>query len=188
MVSWKVTLLPLTVMPERLQVFGVLNLCDLFFRLFAFRLLAFARRRWYRRLGRRLLSAFAGCGWLRRGGRRVACVVAEDRLADLDLVAGLHLDLFDGAGNRRRDLDRRLVGFELDDRLIFRDGVARLDQDAEDVAGFDLLAKLGEGEISRHEAKSPRAGNIPPPRTLRTRRSNLVRERTDPLCPPCPLR
>ena len=90
---------------------------------------------------------------LRRGACGAACagavVDAEDRLADLDLVAGLDLDLLDGAGDRRRHFDRRLVGFELEDRLFLGDRVARLHQHAQDVAGLDVLAELWECEIVR---------------------------------------
>ena len=97
------------------------------------------------------LSPAPASARLRRGGCAGAFVVAEDRLADLDLVAGLDLDLFDRAGDRRRHFDRRLVGFELEDRLILGDRVARLDQDAQDVAGVDVLAELGECEVSHED-------------------------------------
>ncbi len=69
---------------------------------------------------RRLGSTGAAAGRLRLVGRRSAVVDGEDRLADLHLVAGLDLDFLDPAGHRRRHLDRRLVGLELEDRLIFR--------------------------------------------------------------------
>ena len=76
------------------------------------------------RLRRRLASAASA----RRGrpGGRGAVVDAEDRLADFDLVAGFDFDVFDFPGDRRGHFDRRLVGFELEDRLIFRQRVAGL--------------------------------------------------------------
>ena len=69
--------------------------------------------------GRRLAAAAASA--LRCGAPAAAVVDAQDRLSDLDLVAGLDLDVLDAAGDRRRHFDGRLVGFELEDRLIFRD-------------------------------------------------------------------
>ena len=106
-----------------------------------------------RRFGLGLLAAPLAFGALfasavrRRGFRRgvgaasrAAVVDREDRLADLDLVALLDLDLFHLAGDRRRHLNRRLVGFELEDRLILCDRVAGLDQDAEDVAGLEMFS------------------------------------------------
>ena len=90
------------------------------------------------------------------GAAAGAVLDREDRLADLDLVARLDLDLFHRAGDRRRHFDRRLVGFELEDRLILRDRVAGLDQDAEDVAGFDLFAELGKREVSQRNRTSSR--------------------------------
>jgi hypothetical protein len=47
------------------------------------------------------------------------------------------------SGNRGRHLDGRLVGFELDHRLVFLEHVAWLDQDAQHVAGGDVLADSG---------------------------------------------
>ena len=85
------------------------------------------------RLGRRLACR------LRLVGRGGAVVNREDRLADLDLVAGLDLDFLDPPGHRRRHLDGRLVGFELDDRLVFLDHVAGLDEHAQHVARRDVF-------------------------------------------------
>ena len=49
-----------------------------------------------------------------------------------------------------RHFDRGLVGLELEDRLVLRDRVARLDQHADDVAGGDVLAQFGKLEFCRH--------------------------------------
>src|SRR5262249_42665089 len=54
----------------------------------------------------------------------------QDGLPYVDLVAGLHLDVFHLTRNRRRHLDRGLVGLELQDRLILLDPVARFDEHA----------------------------------------------------------
>jgi hypothetical protein len=64
----------------------------------------------------------------------------QNGLANLDLVAGLDLDVLDLSGHRRRHLDGRLVGLELQDRLIFDQRVARFDEHAQHVAGRDVLA------------------------------------------------
>src|SRR5262249_62223201 len=60
-------------------------------------------------------------GRLRRGGRRRAVFVlsrvGQDRLADLDRLAGLGLQRGDGAGERRRHLGGGLVGHHLHERL-----------------------------------------------------------------------
>jgi hypothetical protein len=74
----------------------------------------------------------------------------EDDLADLHLLAGLHLRFLDDARDGRGNLDRRLVGFELEDRLVLLDGIARVDEHAEDVAALDVLAQLGEFHVCRH--------------------------------------
>ena len=97
---------------------------------------ALRRRRWLgRRPARRAAgaaaaaaAAFALAAPARR--RRRSSTVRID-LADLDLVARLDLDVLDDAGDRRRHLDRRLVGLELEDRLILGDRVAGLHQHAE---------------------------------------------------------
>ena len=67
---------------------------------------------------------------------------------DLDLVARLDLDLLDRACDVGRHFDRGLVGLEFEDRLVFRERVARLHQHADDVAGGDVLAQFGNLEFS----------------------------------------
>ena len=66
---------------------------------------------------------------LRRGFRRrragAFLDLAEQR-ADRDGLAVLGGDIAEHAGGRRRHLDRHLVGFELDQRLVDRDRIARL--------------------------------------------------------------
>ena len=97
-------------------------------------------------------AAFGAAPRLRRRRRRRCrrrVVHGQDDGADLDLVALLDLDLLDDAGDRRGHFDRRLVGLELEHRLIARDRVADLDQHAGDVAAGDVLAQFGNFEF-RH--------------------------------------
>ena len=79
----------------------------------------------------------------------------EHGLADGDLVAGLDVDRLDRARHVRRHFDRRLVGLELDDRLIDRQRVADLDEHAQHVAALHVLAELGDRERHR-PARRPR--------------------------------
>ncbi len=72
----------------------------------------------------------------------------EHRLTGLDLVAGLDADFFDLTGDVRRHLDRRLVGFELEHRLIDGHGVTRLDQHFQDVTLGDAVAQVWEDELA----------------------------------------
>ena len=58
-------------------------------------------------------------------------------LPDLDLVSRLHLDVGDDAADVRRHFDRRLVGLELEHRLVLLDGVPRLHQNANDITRCD---------------------------------------------------
>ncbi len=102
----------------------------------------------------------SGCGGLSGG----AGVDAQNHLTDLHLLADLDLDVDHGAGHRRRHFNRRLVGLQLENRLFFRQDVARFDQDTEHVARCDVFAKLGECEVCRQVEESPpreRAGGGP---------------------------
>ena len=104
----------------------------------------YRRRRACRRPGRRLRR----CGRGRRrprggsrargGGRRATrgCGKHEDGRALRDLVADLDLQLAHHALGGRRNLHRRLVGLERDERLLLRHCIARLYQHLDD---FDLL-------------------------------------------------
>ena len=77
-------------------------------------------------------------------------------------------DLRDRARARRRDLDRGLVGHDLDHRLVLCDGVARLDQPADDLALDDAFADVGQLELERHATSL---------RTARSARSPARRDR-----------
>ena len=61
-------------------------------------------------------------------GRPAAAFDHRDQVADVDLVAQLDLELLEHAGRGRRNLHRRLVGLDGDQRLLGLDRVARLDQ------------------------------------------------------------
>ncbi len=87
------------------------------------------------RVGRRLRRVRG----LRLGSRRLIARRARVRLRGrddgsfVDLVAELDLQLDDLPAGRRRDLHRRLVALDRDQRLIGRDDVARLDQHLDDL-------------------------------------------------------
>ena len=55
---------------------------------------------------------------------------------------------------RARDLDDRLVGFQLDDAVVGRDHVALLDQHVHHVATMDILAEFGKLEVDVHDSDS----------------------------------
>ena len=89
---------------------------------------ATARRRGAggRRRGFRLRRRRSG------GGRAGLRLERQQRRAHRHLVADLGDDRRDDAGARRRHLERRLVGFERQQRLLGRHRVARLDQNLDD--------------------------------------------------------
>ena len=80
-------------------------------------------------------------------------VDGQHDLTDLDPLPLLDADVLDGSGNARRDLDGRLVGFELEDRLILGDRVPRRDEHADNIAGGDVFAELGESEVCGHSVR-----------------------------------
>ena len=71
-----------------------------------------------------------------------------------DLAFGEHA-LRDAPGARRRDLDRRLVGHDLDHRLVLVDDVAFLDEPADDLALDDAFADVGQVELVDHHEPQP---------------------------------
>ncbi len=94
-------------------------------------------------------GAASAAARLRRLGRcRAGCRCQRcQRRAFGNLVAELDLQLFDHSCVRRRNLHRRFVAFHRDQRLIFRHGIARLDQKFDD---FDILevADIGNGDLN----------------------------------------
>ncbi|MGY4304685.1 hypothetical protein ACVIJ6_001928 [Bradyrhizobium sp. USDA 4369] len=105
-----------------------------------------------KRLGRGGSCSRGCCGGLRGsrgsrgglGGHSAIIDLAEQR-ADGNRLAVLGDDLAERAGRRSRHLDRHLVGFELDERLVDRHGVAGLLEPAAD-GGF------GDGFTERRNA------------------------------------
>ena len=61
-------------------------------------------------------------------------------------------------GDGRRHFDRRLVGLELDERLIYGDRVADLHQQAQDVAALHVLAQFRESRTTSRRPTRPPAG------------------------------
>ena len=70
--------------------------------------------------------------------------------ADRDHLALGDEDLRHSAARRRRDLDRRLVRRDLDERRIFGDVLALLDEPAGDLALGQALAEVGQLELVGH--------------------------------------
>ena len=59
-------------------------------------------------------------------------------------------DSRDGSARRRRDLDRRLVGRDLDERVVLGDLLALLDEPASDLAFGQSFAEVGQLELVGH--------------------------------------
>ena len=86
----------------------------------------------------------------RRLGGSAACPDLAEQRADADRLAVLGGDLRQRARGRRRHLDRHLVGFELDQRLIGGDGVADLLEPLADGRLGDRFAKRGDADFGSH--------------------------------------
>jgi hypothetical protein len=76
----------------------------------------------------------------------------QDRRALVDLVAHGHLERLDDAGMRRRDLHRRLVALDRDQRLLGLDGVARLDEQLDHRHVLEI-ADVGNLDFDRGHAR-----------------------------------
>ena len=115
-------------------------------------------------------------GALRRGigvGERLALLEEDgDLLADRH-GARLDQDLAQPARARRGHLDRDLVGHDLDERLLFLDGVAHVLQPLADGPLDDGLAELRDDDRNRH-GRSPRLG-VSTPRPGAARRRSCPR-------------
>jgi hypothetical protein len=86
-------------------------------------------------------------GHVRNG--RVAVDHDQHRPDRRDLALGDE-DPRHGACCGRRDLDRRLVGLDLDERVVLRDLLALRDEPARDLALGQPLAEIGQLELIRH--------------------------------------
>ncbi len=69
----------------------------------------------------------------------------------LTLSPGLTRTSATGSTDARGHLYRRLVGFELEHRLILLDDVSDRHEHADDIALLDVLAKFGQCKFSRHQ-------------------------------------
>ena len=100
-----------------------------------------------------------GSGSGLRGSRRASAFLdlAEQR-ADRDCLAVLHGDVGEHAGGGRRHLDGHLVGLELDQRLVDRDGFAGLLEPLADGRLGDGFAERGNADFSHDNCprNSPR--------------------------------
>ena len=92
-----------------------------------------------------------GCGRRSDHGHRLSRLADHDELrADGGDVTLRHEDLQHRAGVRRRDLDRRLVGLDLDERVVLGDLLPLGDEPAGDLALREPLAEVGKLERARH--------------------------------------
>jgi hypothetical protein len=92
---------------------------------------------------------------LRRGLAPVAAD-DDDHRPDRDDLAFGGEDARDDAPGRGRDLDRRLVGRDLDERVVLGDRVALADEPARDLALGQALAEVGQLELVRRQVSRSR--------------------------------
>ena len=78
-----------------------------------------------------------------RGSRSSAGFDLDQQGAFSNLGAELDQHFLDHAGDRRRDIHRRLVGFQRADRVIDLDAVANLDEQVDD-RHFGEIADIGD--------------------------------------------
>src|SRR5437867_13170735 len=81
---------------------------------------------------------------------RLQCCVTfkgEDDLSDLDLLTLLYPNFLHYSAHARWNLHHSLVGFEFHDWLAFGNLSARRDHQADEVGGFDVLAKFRKLEF-----------------------------------------
>ena len=86
--------------------------------------------------------------------RRRAFLDLAEHGADPDRVAGLGRDVAEHAGGRRRHLQRDLVGFEFDQRLVDRDRLAGLLEPLADGRFGDAFAQRGDADLSHRFVRS----------------------------------
>ena len=78
--------------------------------------------------------------------RRLAVAKKDHLVADVNHVAGPDPNRLHGAGERRRDLDRRLVRLDLQNGLIFSDLIADVHQHPDHFTFVDSLSQIRESE------------------------------------------
>ena len=108
-------------------------------------------RVWDRSWGLSLGHGRCGHGLL-RPARPVLADHDEHRPDRDDLALGDE-DPRDLPGRRRRDLDRRLVGLDLDERIVLGDLLALRDEPAGDLALGQALAEVGQLELVGHRGR-----------------------------------
>ena len=96
-------------------------------------------------------------------------VERHQRLADRDGTARRPVQRGHHPRERRRDLDRRLRGLDLDEWLVQRDGVADLDEPGDDLAFLETLAEV------RHREHPPGHQYFTVPRIAAAMRGTLGR-------------
>jgi hypothetical protein len=78
-------------------------------------------------------------------------IESDDRGVLAEDIADRYVDLGDRAGGGRGDFDRGLLGFDLDEALIDRDGVADRHQNSDHIDAVDAFSKFGEVDCrARH--------------------------------------
>ena len=84
------------------------------------------------------------------GGSDLAVADDDEGSADRHELALLHEDAGHLPAGGRGDLDGRLVGLDLDERVVFVDHLADLDEPAGDLAFGHPFAEVGKLELVRH--------------------------------------
>ena len=87
-------------------------------------------------------------------GRLSVDVDRDDRDANVHDLPLLRMQRRDDPGARRGDLDARLVGHDLDQRLILTHSLAGLHQPAHDLALGDAFADVGQLHLVGHRVGS----------------------------------
>ena len=126
-------------------------------------------------------SAAVGSGVRRRparGRRLVRVADRDDRRADGDRLALGHHQGEHRAGVRRRQLDQRLRGLDLDDDVVDRDDVADLDLPGHDLGLGEALADVGQLELRHAGApqKLSERSTASSTRSRSGRKSSSIRE------------
>ena len=101
-----------------------------------------------RRSGNRRFRA--GGGGLLLGDHHGLCdrrLEPQDDLADLDLIALRNQQLGDLAVGGRGNLEARLLGLDLDHRLVAFDGIAHRDKHGGHFNRVDVLPELGQFQL-----------------------------------------
>ncbi len=95
----------------------------------------------------------AACAERRCGGLSFDARVGREQAALAHLVADLDVDLADDAVLRRRDVERRLVAFEGEQRRLFADRLSGRNQDLDDRDVLEV-ADVGKADVLRHGPSS----------------------------------